>query len=274
MRRIIHQRNSFNNFHNMIGGMEDEEWARWRRERDEEWEREQERERARERRKREHRQERDAMKRGTWEVTEPLTTDEENELRELKNWDLWWEVGDPITMETNWRLKDPSQQPRYDELEYKDKQHKDSTHFLETRVPPQEYYKRKNDIEKGLGIVGVRYERQPDTGFHFARIYFPRGFKHLTNEEGQRRKAATPAGYHITLGYDRDYTENAEARAAIDSFANKYRRYKEVMIPNVSVSSGDTYEIIGNSEFARDLRAVTSITKADDPSYKPHVSLD
>ena len=106
---------------------------------------------------------------------------------------------------------------------YKDKQHKDTTHFRETRLPPQEYYDAKN-IERGWGLVGVRYERQRDTGFHFARIYFPRGFKHLTNEEGQRRKAATPAGYHVTLGYDRDYTENAEARAAIDNFANKYRR--------------------------------------------------
>ena len=125
-----------------------------------------------------------------------------------------------------------------------------------------------------MGLVGVQYERQPDTGFHFARIYFPRGFKHLTNEEGQRRKATTPAGYHVTLGYHKDYTESPEARAAIDSFAHKYRRHKEVMIPNVSVSSGDTYEIIGNSEFARDLRAVTSITKADNPDYKPHISLD
>ena len=115
----------------------DDEWARWRRERDEEWEREQERERARERRKREHRQERDAMKRGTWEVTEPLTTDEENELRELKNWDLWEEVTDPTTGKTDWRLRDPSQQPRHDELEYKDKQHKDTTNYLETRLPPQ-----------------------------------------------------------------------------------------------------------------------------------------
>ena len=168
----------------------------------------------------------------------------------------------------------PSQQPRHDEHAYKDKQHKDTTNFLETRLPPQEYYNRKKNIEKGLGLVGVQYERQPDTGFHFARIYFPRGFKHLTNEEGQRRKAATPAGYHVTLGYDKDYTENAEARAAIDNFADKYRRGTVVMIPNVSVSSGDTYEIIGNSEFARDLRAVTSITKARDPGYKPHVSLD
>jgi hypothetical protein len=29
MRRIIHQRNSFNHFHIMIGGMEDEAWDAW-----------------------------------------------------------------------------------------------------------------------------------------------------------------------------------------------------------------------------------------------------
>ena len=46
------------------------------------------------------------------------------------------------------------------------------------------------------------------------------------------------------------------------------------MVPKVTVSASDTYEIVGNSEFARDLRAVTSITKASDPSYKPHISLD
>ena len=107
MHRVVKQRNSFNNFNifkkHLIGGMEtDDEWTRWRRERDEEWEREREREREREWRKREHRRERDAKRRGTWEVTEPLTTDEENELRELKNWDLWEEVTDPTTGETNW----------------------------------------------------------------------------------------------------------------------------------------------------------------------------
>ena len=37
MRRIVHQRNSFNNYHRMVGGMEDEEreiqqreWDAWR----------------------------------------------------------------------------------------------------------------------------------------------------------------------------------------------------------------------------------------------------
>ncbi|MFM7982520.1 MAG: hypothetical protein ACKPKO_24680, partial [Candidatus Fonsibacter sp.] len=109
---------------------------------------------------------------------------------------------------------------------------------------------------------------------HYAIIYFPRSFQHLTNAEGQWRKRATPAGYHVTLGYHNDYTDNPAARAAIDNFANKYRYYQEVMVPNVSVSSGDTYEIIGNSDFARDLRDVTSITKTSDPDYKPHISLD
>ena len=44
MRRIIHQRNSFNNYHIMIGGMEDEErerqqreWDAWRAEEREIW---------------------------------------------------------------------------------------------------------------------------------------------------------------------------------------------------------------------------------------------
>ena len=102
-----------------------------------------------------------------------------------------------------------------------------STEAPPTTVKPD--YRPKSttterNIEKGLGLVGVQYERQPDTGFHFARIYSPRGFRHLTNEEGQRRKAATPAGYHVTLGYTTDYTENPATRAAIDNFANKYRR--------------------------------------------------
>ena len=46
MRRIIHQRNSFNNYHRMIGGMEDEYWAQrqrewdvWKAEENDIWER-------------------------------------------------------------------------------------------------------------------------------------------------------------------------------------------------------------------------------------------
>jgi hypothetical protein len=75
------------------------------------------------------------------------------------------------------------------------------------------------------------------------------------------------------LGYNTDYTENPTARAAIDNFAHKYGTYKEVVIPKVNVSSGDTYEILGDYEFAKDLRAVTDITKASSANYKPHISL-
>jgi hypothetical protein len=76
------------------------------------------------------------------------------------------------------------------------------------------------------------------------------------------------------LGYDTDYTDNPIARAAIDNFAHKYGWYKEVPIPKVNVSSGDTYAILGDSELARDLRAVAGITKASSSNYKPHISLD
>ena len=224
-------------------------------------------------RKTTNRRERDDVNRGYWELTEPLTTDEEYELRNLNDFDKWEEVttGDNKA----WKLKDPDDQQRYDELYQKDQAYKGSVNYAETREHPREYYERRFLLKKhGLGIIGVQYEREPETGFHYARIYFPRKFKHLTNAEGQRRKRETPAGYHVTLGYNTDYTENPTARAAIDNFAHKYGTYKELMVPRVNVSSGDTYEIIGDSEFARDLRAVTDITKASSANYKPHISLD
>jgi hypothetical protein len=256
----------------MIGGMEDEErerrqreWDAWRAEERKEWDRQQ--------RKATNRRERDDVKRGYWELTEPLTTDEEYELRNLNDFDKWEEVTTDDKKE--WKLKDPDDQQRYDELYNKDQAYKGSVNFAETRLPPYEYYlQRKKINHNGLGFVGVQYEREPSTGFHYARIHFPRNFVHLTNAEGQRRKRETPAGYHVTLGYNTDYTENPAARAAIDNFAHKYGWYKEIPIQKVNVSSGDTYEIIGNSEFARDLRAVTDITKASSANYKPHISLD
>ena len=72
------------------------------------------------------------------------------------------------------------------------------------------------------------------------------------------------------MGCNTDYTENPTSRAAIDNFAHKYGWYKEVLIPKVNVSSGDTYEILGDSEFAKDLRAVTDITEAGSSNYLDH----
>ncbi|MFM7988952.1 MAG: hypothetical protein ACKPKO_57530 [Candidatus Fonsibacter sp.] len=99
-------------------------------------------------RKRKYRRERDDIKRGHWEVTEPLTPDKDNELQELKNYDLWEEFINPTTWRPDWRLRDPTQQPRYDELARKDKEHKGSVNFLDTRLPPREYYITRGSIEK------------------------------------------------------------------------------------------------------------------------------
>ena len=208
MHRVVTQRNSFNNFHtfqnHLIGGMEAaDEWARQQREwavykeqQQREWDAwraEEEAERIRMQRKEAHRRERNDIKRGHWVMTEQLTTDAEDELRRLKDFDQWEEFLN--NGNTEWRLKDLNDQPRYDELSNKDQAYKGSANYAEIRVPPIEYYNRRININKhGIGIVGVQYEKQPDTGFHYARIHFPRNFQHLTNEEGQRRKAATPSG--------------------------------------------------------------------------------
>ncbi len=72
----------------MTGGMEDEErerrrreWDAWIAEKNDRWERQ--------RRKVEYRRERDDVNRGYWELTEPLTTDAEYDLRNLNNFDRW-----------------------------------------------------------------------------------------------------------------------------------------------------------------------------------------
>ena len=124
----------------MVGGMEDSEFARrqrewdaWRAEEKEKWDRQQ--------RKAANRRERDDIKRGYWELTEPLTTDEEYELRNLNDFDKWEEVTTDDKKE--WKLKDPDDQQRYDELYNKDQAYKGSVNFAETREHPREYYERR-----------------------------------------------------------------------------------------------------------------------------------
>ena len=46
------------------------------------------------------------------------------------------------------------------------------------------------------------------------------------------------------------------------------------MVPDAIVSSRDTYQIMGNSQFAKDEREVTEITMAHKGNYQPHISLD
>ena len=74
----------------MVSGMEDEEWERRQREWDA-WRAEQEAEWRRQKGEEASRRERTDIKRGYWEMTEPLTTDEEYELRSLNDFDRWEE---------------------------------------------------------------------------------------------------------------------------------------------------------------------------------------
>ena len=76
-----------------------------------------------------NRRERDDIKIGYWETTEPLTTDEENELHNLKDYDRWEEV--TTDGNTEWRLKDPNDQQRYDGLSNKDQAYKGNNNLCQ-----------------------------------------------------------------------------------------------------------------------------------------------
>ena len=62
-------------------------------------------------------------------------------------------------------------------------------------------------------------------------------------------------------------------RKATDAIADKYGRWQEIEMNDISISSGDTYQIEGDSEFAEDLRKTVAIT-LNKPNYKAHISMD
>ena len=82
-----------------------------------------------------NRREREDRRRGYWETTEPLTTDEEEELRRLNDFDQWEEFIN--NGNTEWRLRNPTVQPRNDELSRKEQEYKGSVNYAESLQPPR-----------------------------------------------------------------------------------------------------------------------------------------
>ena len=62
-------------------------------------------------------------------MTEPLTTDEEYKRRRLNDFDQWEEFNN--NGKTERRLKDPNDQPRYDELSHKYQAYNGSVNYAE-----------------------------------------------------------------------------------------------------------------------------------------------
>jgi hypothetical protein len=106
-------------------------------------------------------------------------------------------------------------------------------------------------------------------------VDFPTEYKWLLNNEfGRAKQAVNPAGYHITICYDKTYESDPKAKEATDVIAEKYKWWTEIEMKDISISSGDTYQIEGNSEFAEDLRKTVAITLAEKEYYKAHISMD
>ena len=133
--------------------------------------------------------------------------------------------------------------------------------------------------KEGIGKRWVRFFTDSDTGFSYIKVDFASDDPDLLNgPAGQALQAQNPAGYHITICYDKTYKEDPEAKDATDAIAEKYGGWwQKIEMKDSSISSGDTYQIEGDSEFARDLRNTVAITLAGykgNPNYKAHISMD
>ena len=129
-------------------------------------------------------------------------------------------------------------------------------------------------LKEGIGKLWVKFETQSESGFEYIKMDFPLDYKWLLNNEvGRTKQAVNPAGYHITICYDKTYESDPEAKKATDDIEEKYWRWQEIEMKDISISSGDTYQIEGDSEFAEDLRNTVAIT-LNKPNYKAHISMD
>jgi len=243
-----------------------DEWSR--RSNEEWWARE-------ERRKKE-----EDIRRGSWVVSPKPTVWEEREWRDLRYDNILWanvqktdENGKPWEV---WEITDPKIKARFDKLDEKRQQHINTDNYQKRRLPPSEYYAVKDHVlTHGIGIQPVRFETASD-GFKYLRVDFPDDYKWLLNNEfGRSEQAKNPAGYHITICEPKTYDTDQAAKQATDHLEGEYGRWQEIEMNEITISSGDTYQIEGNSQFAQDLRETVAITmRHKGAGYKAHISMD
>ena len=217
--------------------------------------------------------------RGHWVVSDPLTPEEEEEWRDIKYNLDYYDTEEKTENEQTWTeyvFKDTEMKAKFLALEKKKQDHNDTTNYALCRLAPEEYYRVKDRVLKeGLGELWVIFETQSETGFKYIKVEFPSDYKWLLNNEfGRAKQAVNPAGYHITICYDKTYESDPKAKEATDAIAERYKWWTEIEMKDISISSGDTYQIEGDSEFAQDLRNTVAITLAEKLNYKAHISMD
>ena len=221
--------------------------------------------------------------RGFWVVSDPLTQKEDEEWRDMKYNLDYYNVVEKTENEQTWMdyvFKDTEIEAKFKALEKKKKDHDDTNNYASCRLAPEEYYMVKDKVLKeGIGKQWVRFESQSETGFKYIKVDFPTDYEWLLNNAvGRAKQADNPAGYHITICYDKTYVSDPKAKEATDAIATKYGGWwQKIEMKDITISSGDTYQIEGNSEFAEDLRRTVAITLAvykKNPNYKAHISMD
>jgi hypothetical protein len=186
--------------------------------------------------------------------------------------DVWEQTDD------GWRIKDEDLRNEYEARNKRVSDYDGKVNWKETRIPPRDYYYRKQDIQRhGLGTVWLRPQK---TGkLHSLQGVFPCEFQHLTNKEGQKRKMGIDSRYHISLAYD---NMEPELQQDLEQFYEDYfpydkygqREWKEhAFADNVHVTGGSTYEFqdIEKDEFAR---RMNEIQKRAIKKGWAHLSLD
>ena len=113
----------------------------------------------------------------------------------------------------DWELKDADENWWYQWYKKQVDKYDADLNWKQTRHKPSVYEEIKEQIEHD-GLPNVTLQPQYTGNLISLRVTFPSNFVHLTNEVGQRKKEQQDSGYHISMGYIKDYDSKKKLEKA------------------------------------------------------------
>ena len=134
-------------------------------------------------------------------------------------------------------------------------------HFNNTRKPPNEHERIKQDIE----AHGIHCKLQwyadtkwsgGDDPFYVLKVSFQPSFEHLIQPHAVQTKESTSTGFHISLGKRSAFHDNRGILRELTGLYHKYKGGIHVYIKHVNVAPSSVINIESNDALYKELKDV------------------
>ena len=149
-------------------------------------------------------------------------------------------------------------------------------HFNNTRKPPNEHERIKQDIEAhGIHCKLKWYADTEwygrDDPFYVLKVSFQPGFEHLIQPHAVQTVETRGTGFHISLGRRSKFHDDRGMLRELSGIYHKYKDGRHVFIKHANVAPSSVINIEPNDALYKEL---ASVVKHGTLKDKPHISMD